>query len=42
MEGEEARLVSVPPLVDFSWACQVWAPRVEAAVAPGPEEALLP
>ena len=23
MEGEAARFVSVPPEVDFSWACQV-------------------
>ena len=42
MDGDAARLVSVPPLVDFSWACQVCAPRVGVAVAPGPPEALLP
>ena len=36
MDGDDARLVSVPPLVDFSWACQIWAPRDDVAVAPVP------
>ena len=42
MDGEDARLVRVPPGVDFSWACQVCAPVVAVAVAPGPPEVLLP
>src|SRR5206468_9128446 len=42
MLGEAARLVRVPPAVDFSWACQLWAPPVEVAVAPGPPEPLAP
>ena len=36
MLGEEARLTSEPPEVDFSCACQVCAPVVEVAIAPGP------
>src|SRR5216684_787661 len=36
MLGEEARLVSEPADVDFSWACQVCTPVEAVAVAPGP------
>ncbi len=42
MLGEEPRLVSVPPEVDFCCACQVCAPVVEVAVAPGPPPAVEP
>ena len=42
MLGEEPRLVSEPPDVDFSCACQVWAPVVAVAVAPGPPPAVEP
>ena len=42
MDGDDATFVSVPPLVDFSWACQVCAPSADVAVAPGPPEVLLP
>ena len=36
MLGEAPRLVSEPADVDFSCACQVCAPVLEVAVAPGP------
>src|SRR5437899_271570 len=36
MLGEDARFVSVAPALDFSCACQVWAPAGTGAVAPGP------
>src|SRR6266508_4754202 len=42
MPGEEPRLVSVPPEVDLCCACQVCAPVVEVAVAPGPPPAVEP
>jgi hypothetical protein len=42
IEGEEARVVSVPPVVDFSCACQVCAPVVAVAVAPAPPPDLSP
>jgi len=42
MDGEVARLVRMPPLVDFSCPCQVCAPVVVVAVAPGPLDAVLP
>jgi hypothetical protein len=42
IDGEAVRLVSVPPEVDCSWPCQVWAPVDDGAVAPGPDDALLP
>ena len=42
MLGEEARLASEPAEVDFSCACQVWAPVDEVAVAPGPPPAVEP
>src|SRR5437588_12621549 len=42
MLGDEPRFVSVPVLRDFCWACQVWAPVEEVAVAPGPPPAVEP
>ena len=36
MLGEAPRLASEPPAVDFSCACQVCAPVIDVAVAPGP------
>ena len=42
MLGEEPRLASAPPEVDFSCACQVCAPVVDVAVAPGPPLAVDP
>src|SRR5436189_243802 len=42
MLGEEPRLARLPPLVDFSCACQVWAPVLDVAVAPGPPLAVEP
>src|SRR5579863_1532097 len=42
MTGDFARLVSVPPEVDFSVAVHVAGPTVVVAVAPGPLAALEP
>ena len=42
MLGEEPRFASDPPEVDFSCACQVCAPVLEDAVAPGPPPAVEP
>src|SRR5882762_10092278 len=42
MLGDEPRLVSEPPDVDFACACQVCAPVEEVAVAPGPPPAVEP
>ena len=42
MLGEEARLASEPAEVDFACACQVWAPVLDVAVAPGPPPAVEP
>ena len=42
MVGDELRLVSVPPLLDCSCPCHIAAPGVDAAVAPGPPDAVLP
>jgi hypothetical protein len=42
IDGDVARLVSVPPLVDFCCACHVCAPVLDVAVAPGPLDAVLP
>ena len=42
MLGEDARFVSVPVLRDFSCTCQVCAPVVAVAVAPGPPPAVEP
>jgi hypothetical protein len=42
MPGDEARFVSEPFEVDFSCACQVCAPVVAVAVAPGPPPAVEP
>src|SRR5205814_8301036 len=42
MLGDEPRFVRLPPEVDFSCACQVWAPAEEVAVAPGPPPAVDP
>ena len=42
MLGDDARFVSVPPEVDLAWACQVWAPLDDVAVAPGPPPAVEP
>ena len=42
IDGDAARLVSVPVLVDISCACQVCAPMVLVAVPPGPPEDLSP
>src|SRR5438045_9582299 len=42
MLGEEPRFVRLPPDVDFSCACQVWAPAEEVAVAPAPPPAVDP
>ena len=36
MLGEAPRLVSEPAEVDFACACQVCAPVLDVAVAPGP------
>jgi len=33
IDGDDARLVNVPPEVDASWPCQVAAPAVVGAVA---------
>ncbi len=42
MTGDLARVVSVPPEVDFSVAIHVAAPTLVVAVAPGPLAALAP
>ena len=42
MLGEEPRFVSVPVLCAFCWACQVCAPVVAVAVAPGPPPLVAP
>src|SRR5258708_24681014 len=42
MLGEEPRLASEPPEVDFSCACQVCAPVDDVAVAPGPPPPVAP
>jgi hypothetical protein len=42
MLGEEARSARLPAEVDFSWACQVWVPADDVAVAPGPPLAVAP
>jgi hypothetical protein len=42
IDGDAARFVNVPPLVDFSCACQVAGPAVVVAVAPAPPEAFDP
>ena len=42
MLGEEARLASEPADVDFACACQVCAPVLDVAVAPGPPPAVEP
>ena len=42
MDGDDARLVSVPPDVDFSWACHVCVPVELDAVAPDPPDDLSP
>ena len=42
MLGEEPRFVSVPALRAFCWACQVCAPVVAVAVAPGPPPLVAP
>ena len=42
MLGEDARFASVPAPVEASWTCQVWAPVVAVAVAPGPPPATEP
>ena len=34
IDGELAKFVNVPPLVDISWPCHVAAPAVVVAVAP--------
>src|SRR5439155_1699866 len=38
----EAMFASDPPDVDFSWTCQVCAPVLDVAVAPGPPLAVEP
>src|SRR5438128_476090 len=42
IDGDEARLVGVPPFVDCSCACHVCPPVVDGAVAPDPPDDLLP
>jgi hypothetical protein len=42
MLGDEPRFASVPPEVAFACACQVWAPVLDVAVAPGPPPAVEP
>jgi hypothetical protein len=42
MLGEAARFVSVPPEVDFSFACHVAEPAVVVAVAPAPPPLVAP
>jgi hypothetical protein len=42
MLGEEPRLASEPVDVDFSCACQVWAPVLDVTVAPGPPPPVSP
>ena len=42
MLGEEPRFVSDPAEVDSSFACQVAAPAVPVAVAPGPPPLVAP
>jgi hypothetical protein len=42
MLGDDARFVSDPADVDFSFACHVCAPVVDVAVAPGPPEPVSP
>ena len=42
MLGDDARFVSVPVLRAFCCACQVCAPVVAVAVAPGPPLPVLP
>jgi hypothetical protein len=42
MLGELPRFVSDPPEVDFACACQVCAPVLEVAVAPGPPPLVSP
>ena len=42
MLGDAAVFASDPLEVDFSWICQVCAPVVEVAVAPGPPLPVLP
>ena len=42
MLGDAARFMSVPPELDFSCACQVWAPAGTGAVAPGPPPLVSP
>ncbi|MGZ4424709.1 MAG: hypothetical protein ACXVZK_08525 [Gaiellaceae bacterium] len=42
MLGDEPRFASDPAEVDFSCACQVWAPVEDVAVAPGPPLAVEP
>jgi hypothetical protein len=42
IDGDDARLVRVPPLLAFSCACQVCGPVVDVAVAPDPPDVVLP
>ena len=42
MLGEEPRLAREPAEVDFACACQVCAPVLDVAVAPGPPPAVEP
>jgi hypothetical protein len=42
IDGDDPRFARVPADVDFSCACQVWAPVVDGAVAPGPPPAVEP
>jgi hypothetical protein len=42
MPGDEPRFASDPPEVDLSFACQVCAPVLAVAVAPGPPPAVDP
>ena len=40
--GEAPRLASEPPAVDLACACQVCAPVLDVAVAPGPPPLVSP
>ena len=42
IDGDAARFASTPAAVDFSCACQVCAPVVAVAVAPGPPPLVSP